>query len=93
MLELLLHGELLVGEKEHSIVSIENLLVPKHEILSDNEVKKVLQELNTVADKLPRILNTDPALAGKAKPGQVVKIYREESRGKKYLYYRIVIEG
>ena len=83
----------MVGEKEHSIVFIENLLVPKHEILSDKEVKEVLGELNTVADKLPRILNTDPALAGKANPGQVVKIHREDSHGKKYFYYRIVIEG
>ena len=84
---------MLAGEREHSIVFIENELVPKHEILSEKEVKEVLHQLNTIADKLPRILNTDPALAGKAKPGQVVKIYREDPSGKKYFYYRIVIEG
>ncbi|MDE1855765.1 MAG: DNA-directed RNA polymerase subunit H [Candidatus Micrarchaeota archaeon] len=79
-------------DKEQSIVSYENLLVPKHEILSESEAKKDLHELKTTPEKLPRIFTTDPALAGKAKPGQIVKISREDG-GKKYQYYRVVVEG
>jgi len=86
-------GEYLVNDKEHSITSYENLLVPKHEILSDADAKKVLQELNTTAEKLPRILSDDPALGGKAKREQIVRIHRQDTAGNKYLYYRIVIEG
>ena len=89
---MLVLGEYLAGDKEHETIFYENLLVPRHEILSDAEARKVFQELNTTAEKLPRIFKDDPALGGKAKPGQVVKIFRED-RGKKYLYYRIVIEG
>lgn len=83
----------MAGEREQSIVSYENVLVPKHEILSDAEAKKTLEELGATGEKLPRILSTDPALAGKAKPGQVIRIHREDLKGRKYLYYRIVIEG
>ncbi|MGI0141292.1 MAG: DNA-directed RNA polymerase subunit RpoH/Rpb5 C-terminal domain-containing protein [Candidatus Micrarchaeales archaeon] len=82
----------MASDKEHSIISYENLLVPKHEILSDAEARKALNELKTTAEKLPRILSDDPALGGKAKIGQIVRIHREEG-GSKYSYYRIVIEG
>ncbi|MDE1825086.1 MAG: DNA-directed RNA polymerase subunit H [Candidatus Micrarchaeota archaeon] len=82
----------MAGEKDRSITSYENLMVPKHEVLSDAEARKVLEELHTTAEKLPRIFDGDPALAGKAKPGQIVKIYREDPSGG-YLYYRIVIQG
>ncbi|MDE1845805.1 MAG: DNA-directed RNA polymerase subunit H [Candidatus Micrarchaeota archaeon] len=86
-------GEYLASEKDQSKISYENLLVPKHEILSDAEARKVLHELKTTAEKLPRLFTDDPALAGKAKVGDVVRIHREDSHGKKYLYYRTVIEG
>lgn len=83
----------MANEKDQSKISYENMLVPKHEILSDAEARKALKELNTNAEKLPRIFTTDPALAGKAKVGEVVKIYREDSKGNKYVYFRTVIEG
>lgn len=83
----------MASEKEQSSIPFENLAVPKHEILSDAEARKALNELHTTAEKLPRIFTSDPALGGKAKPGEVVKIYRVDMKGNKYLYYRTVIEG
>ncbi len=93
MLEVLLFlGVYLPGERDHALTYYENMLVPKHEILSENEAKKALEELKTNADKLPRIFNHDPALAGKGKKGQIVKITREDIHGKKYAYYRVIID-
>ena len=70
----------------------ENILVPKHDILSESETKRVLEEMKTNGDKLPRIFKDDPALQGKGRKGQVVRITREDVSGKKYQYYRIVID-
>lgn len=93
MLELvLILGVLLPADRDRAPTYYENILVPKHEILSDNEAKKALEELKTIADRLPRIFVADPALAGKGKKGQIVKIIREDVPGKKYVYYRVIAD-
>ena len=77
MLEVvLILGVYLPGERDRAPMYYENILVPKHEILSENEAKKALEELKANADKLPRIFSNDPALAGKGKKGQIVRITR-----------------
>lgn len=83
----------MASNREHAVLFEEHELVPKHDILSESEGKKVLQELNTTQDRLPKIFESDPALKGKGKAGQIVRIIREDVPGIKYPYYRLIIEG
>ena len=54
-------------------------LIPVHELMSEKEVKELLQTLNLTIDSLPRILESDPqAIRLEAKAGRVIKIYRRE---------------
>ncbi len=67
-------------------------LIPKHEILSDSEAKKVAKKYNITLDKFPRILETDvQVLKLKGKPGDLVAISRDDPTGK-YTYYRLVVK-
>lgn len=67
-------------------------LVPKHIVLTKEEKEKILKKYGVKEAQLPKILASDPVvkLIG-AKPGDLIKIIREEN-GKKYIYYRIVVE-
>lgn len=67
--------------------------VPKHELLSDSEAKKVAKKFNVALDRFPRIFESDPqALALGAKPGQLIEITRNDGTGN-YQYYRYVVKG
>jgi len=69
-------------------------LVPKHEILSDDEKEKIMKDFNTSPDQLPKIMENDPvALSIGAKPGQVVKIIRKSHTAKEAVAYRFVVES
>ena len=80
--------------KESAIDISKHVLVPKHEVLSPTEAKKVLESYHARAEQLPYILNSDPMvrLLG-AKPGDIVKIIRKSETAGKSVYYRLVIEG
>ncbi len=79
-------GVSLVDRSEHE-------LVPLHELLSEADAKNVLHELGTEPEKLPRIFESDPqAKRLGAKPGQVIKVHRNDA-GKKYMMYRRVVKG
>lgn len=71
-----------------------NRLVPKHEILSDEEKKKVMEQFCVNAYQLPKIKESDPVMRylGASK-GQMVKITRssEVLKGEKSISYRLVI--
>ncbi len=68
-------------------------LVPKHELLSDSETKKVLKEYGIAIDRFPKILEKDPqAVKLGAKAGQLIAIQREDRTGK-YKAYRYVVRG
>lgn len=67
-------------------------LIPKHEILSESEAKKVSKKYNITRDKFPRVLETDiQAVKLKAKPGDLIAISREDPTGS-YTYYRLVVK-
>jgi len=72
----------------------DHIYVPKHEVLSEEEAKKVLQKYNVKPEQLPYILSTDPVVIElKAKPGDIIKITRKSETAGESVYYRLVVEG
>lgn len=71
---------------------LEHKLVPKHEILNEDEVKKLLSEYLIEKEQLPKIRISDPAaIAIKAKIGDVIQIIRQSPTAGKAFFYRMVI--
>jgi DNA-directed RNA polymerase subunit H len=71
---------------------LEHKLVPKHEIVDENELSKILAEYNIEKEQMPKIRVSDPAaVAIKAKIGDVVQVTRDSSTAGKSLFYRLVI--
>lgn len=66
-------------------------LSPKMEIISENAKKQILEKFNiSTFNQLPIFKPNDPAVKSiGAKPGDVIKIYREDAAGK-YVFYRYV---
>ncbi len=72
----------------------EHVLVPKHEITTQEEREKVLSDYRLQPYQLPRLKTSDPAAkAIGAKPGDVVKVIRDSPTAGKYVSYRYVVEG
>ncbi|MFP4424414.1 MAG: DNA-directed RNA polymerase subunit H [Candidatus Woesearchaeota archaeon] len=71
-----------------------HVLVPKHAKLSEKETEKVLKKYNIPREGLPKILVTDPAIAGLGvSAGDIIKITRESPTAGKIEVYRCVIDG
>jgi DNA-directed RNA polymerase subunit H len=77
-------------------------LAPRHEVLSEEESKRVLQELDTAPERLPRILVGDPGLqtdttfvtrrdAGEVLVGRLVRIYRPSATAGEAIAYRVIV--
>jgi len=66
-----------------------HILQPKQTKLNNNEVEKLLTELNISLIQLPKIKVNDPALPEGCEIGEVVKIERVVDN-KKIPYYRVV---
>lgn len=63
-------------------------LVPKHEILSATESKKVLEGYKVTKTQLPRILLSDPVIKYYGWPrANIVKITRKSGE----IYYRLIV--
>ncbi|WEU40661.1 MAG: DNA-directed RNA polymerase subunit H [Candidatus Odinarchaeum yellowstonii] len=74
---------------------LDNILVPKHIILSEAEAKEVLEKLRVKPYQLPKIFISDPAIKAlnqKVKPGDIVKIIRSSPTAGESIAYRVVIE-
>jgi DNA-directed RNA polymerase subunit H len=82
-------------EKEHTgreFNPLEHKMVPNHEILDEDDVKKVISEYNIEKEQLPKIRVSDPAaIATKAKVGDVIRIARQSPTAGKAFFYRYVI--
>ncbi|MEM5880153.1 MAG: DNA-directed RNA polymerase subunit H [Candidatus Aenigmatarchaeota archaeon] len=85
--------------KEKKLRSLEEIditqheLVPKHEILSEEEKKQLLERYKVRLEDLPRIHINDPAIIKlKPKPGDIVKIIRKDPIAGETIYYRVVVE-
>ncbi len=69
-------------------------LVPRHEVLGDDEAQEILRRYGVKPDQLPRILASDPvARAVRSRPGQILKITRKSPTAGEAIAYRYVVEG
>ena len=71
---------------------LEHKMVPRHELVEEDELKKILSEYNIEKEQMPKIRESDPASrAIQAKVGDVVRITRESQTAGKAIFYRLVI--
>lgn len=85
--------ELFLG-KEMMMNIIDHIAVPKHILLSDDEMKLVLNSYHAKRREMPEILETDPiARYYNAKIGQMFRIIRASETTGNAPYYRLVIRG
>ena len=67
-------------------------MVPKHEVMTQDERKELLEMLNVEKEQLPRILETDPVVKEiGSKKGDVLRILRKSDTGGESVYYRLVV--
>lgn len=71
---------------------LEHELVPKHEVLSKEEVEELLKKYKASLNQLPQILISDPVVRELgAKVGDVIKITRSSPTAGTTVYYRVVV--
>ena len=77
---------------EEEIDVMQSRLVPKHEILGEEEKEKFVKEFNVSLKQLPRMLQTDPVVKQLgAKKGDIIRITRKNEVAGEYSYYRVVV--
>ena len=68
-------------------------LVPKHEIMTEEEISEVFSTVDYDFKDLPKIKSNDPVVkAIHAEPGNVLKITRNSETAGVFVTYRIVDE-
>jgi len=84
--------ELISTDSLPSFDIFEHELVPKHEILTKEEVEELLKKYRIKPYQIPRIKASDPAakMIG-AKPGDIIKIIRKSPTAGRSVAYRYVI--
>jgi DNA-directed RNA polymerase subunit H (RpoH/RPB5) len=77
-------------------------LAPPHEILSEEESKKVLEQLGALPERLPKILAADPGLKtdpkyealrerGENLVGRLVRVRRPSATAGEAVAYRLIV--
>lgn len=67
-----------------------HILQPKHSKLKQEDVKKLLGELNVSLSQLPKIKIEDPCIPEGCNVGDIIKIERKEEGGV-VIYYRVIV--
>ncbi len=71
---------------------IKHSYIPKHEIVSTDQLEKLINEQNINLEKLPLIYIADPGIAHlEVKVGDIIKITRKNRTIGEVIYYRRVI--
>ena len=79
-------------EAELQINITKHILVPKHEILSDDEKREVMDKYKLQLNQFPKILKDDPVSRYYgASPGQIMRINRPSESAGRYITYRAVV--
>lgn len=72
----------------------EHTLVPKHEIVPQEERQKLLHDYRVQPYQLPRLKASDPAVKViGARPGDIIRVTRNSQTAGKYISYRYVVGG
>ena len=73
------------------IDEIQHVLVPKHELVSDAEKTKLLENYKVSTAELPKIRAKDPAIKHlKVQQGDIIKISRKSISAGQSVFYRAV---
>jgi DNA-directed RNA polymerase subunit H len=71
--------------------TLQHVMVPKHEVLSEKEAEELLGRFNITRAQLPSILLGDPAIKGfDVKGGDIIKVTRENPVTGTSYAYRVV---
>jgi len=71
----------------------EHKLVPKHEIIAEEEKKQLLAQYRVQPYQLPQIKSSDPAVkAIGAKPGDILRVIRKSPTAGEHIAFRYVVE-
>ncbi|MBQ9160760.1 MAG: DNA-directed RNA polymerase subunit H [Methanobrevibacter sp.] len=69
----------------------DHMLVPKHEIMTEEEISEEFSDVDYDFKDLPKIRSEDPVVkAIGAEPGNVLRITRESQTAGVFITYRIV---
>jgi DNA-directed RNA polymerase subunit H len=80
-------------KKEETKKGIEHMLVPKHELCTEEEVKKILSKYNIKKQQLPKISVKDPVIIHLGlERGTILKITRNSRTATKTIFYRRVVK-
>jgi DNA-directed RNA polymerase subunit H len=70
-----------------------HVMVPDHQIMSEEEVSKLLSSYEITYDQLPKIYHDDPSVkAIEAKINDVIKIVRTSQTAGRAEAYRLVVK-
>ena len=86
-------SDITLGGGNIAVNILEHELVPRHEVLSKEEKRELLEKLGIDERRLPMILDSDPAAKKiEAKPGDVLRITRKSQTAGETVYYRLVTD-
>ncbi len=72
---------------------LKHIMVPDHQIMSDEEVKTLLSTYDISLEQLPKIYHDDPAVkAIGGRLGDVIRIIRDSPTAGRAESYRLVIK-
>ena len=79
-------------EKKELPAIIEHEFIPKHELMTEEDVAKLLAEYPIRKEQLPKIERNDPAIKHlSAKRGDIIGINRVSPTAGRAAYYRVVV--
>jgi len=86
------------SEIQYKFAITDHQMVPKHELLTEDEKKEVLEQYSIGPLDLPKILVIDPVIiqlineGEEIQPGDVLKITRKSQTAGVFTAYRLVVE-